>query len=152
VVPQLDTASHLFVHLLFDMSKYVTLCASKVRGTTISGTSTSGFAAAMAAARSADAIVFAGGIDESVEAEGNDRTSIEWPGVQLRLIQNLATVGKPLVVVQFGGGQVDNTALKSNSAVCGLSCKLEYIFNSFFVRSIRLFGQVISVIFIVYFC
>ncbi|KAJ7226907.1 glycoside hydrolase family 3 protein [Mycena pura] len=88
-----------------------------VPGTTISGTDTSGFAAAVAAAQAADAIVYAGGIDTTVEAEGLDRTSITWPGVQLNLIEQLATVGKPLVVVQFGGGQVDNTVLKSNSGV-----------------------------------
>ncbi|KAJ7842085.1 glycoside hydrolase family 3 protein [Mycena leptocephala] len=88
-----------------------------VEGTTIAGTSTSGFAAAVAAAKAADVIVYAGGIDNTIEAEGVDRSTIVWPGVQLTLIQMLATAGKPLVVVQFGGGQVDNTALKSNVAV-----------------------------------
>ncbi|KAJ7879522.1 glycoside hydrolase family 3 protein [Mycena olivaceomarginata] len=83
-----------------------------VQGTTISGTDTSGFAGAMAAAEAADVIVYAGGIDNTVEAESLDRTSIVWPGVQLNLVQSLATVGKPLVVVQFGGGQVDNTVFK----------------------------------------
>ncbi|KAJ6594524.1 glycoside hydrolase family 3 protein [Mycena capillaripes] len=88
-----------------------------VQGTTISGTDTSGFAAAVAAAKLADVIVYAGGIDNTVEAEGVDRSTIVWPGVQLSLIQMLATVGKPLVVVQFGGGQLDSTALKSNAGV-----------------------------------
>jgi beta-D-xylosidase 4 len=88
-----------------------------VQGTTISGTDTSGFAGAMAAAEAADVIVYAGGIDNTVEAESLDRTSIVWPGVQLNLVQSLATVGKPLVVVQFGGGQIDNTVLKSNFGV-----------------------------------
>ncbi|KAJ7045029.1 glycoside hydrolase family 3 protein [Mycena alexandri] len=88
-----------------------------VPGTTISGTDSSGFAAAVAAAEAADAIVYAGGLDNTVEAEGLDRSSITWPGVQLNLIQQLAAVGKPLVVVQFGGGQVDNTALKANAGV-----------------------------------
>ncbi|KAJ7244081.1 beta-xylosidase [Mycena rebaudengoi] len=87
------------------------------QGTTISGTDTTGFAAALTAARAADAIVYTGGIDITVEAESRDRANIVWPGVQLNLIQNLTSVGKPLIVVQFGGGQVDNTALKSNAAV-----------------------------------
>ncbi|KAF8165129.1 beta-xylosidase [Crassisporium funariophilum] len=86
-------------------------------GTTISGTSVTGFAAAMAAASAADAIVFAGGIDETVEREGQDRIDITWPGAQLDLIAQLSTLGKPLVVVQFGGGQVDGTALKTNAKV-----------------------------------
>ncbi|KAJ6618253.1 glycoside hydrolase family 3 protein [Mycena sp. CBHHK59/15] len=86
-------------------------------GTTISSTSTSGFAAAIAAAQAADAIVYAGGIDDSIEAEAMDRNTIIWPGNQLDLIGQLAGLGKPLVVMQFGGGQVDDAALKANSQV-----------------------------------
>ncbi|KAJ7078060.1 glycoside hydrolase family 3 protein [Mycena epipterygia] len=88
-----------------------------VQGATISGTDTSGFAAAVAAAQAADVIVYAGGIDDTVEAEGMDRSTITWPGVQSNLITSLVAVGKPLVVVQFGGGQVDNSALKANAGV-----------------------------------
>ncbi|KNZ75698.1 putative exo-1,4-beta-xylosidase bxlB, partial [Termitomyces sp. J132] len=88
--------------------------ATFVAGTTISDTSTAGFAAAVAAAQSADAVIFAGGIDGTVENEGQDRTTIVWPGVQLDLIAALEAVGKPLVVLQFGGGQVDDSALKNN--------------------------------------
>ena len=91
--------------------------ATYIAGTTISGTSRAGFADALAAARRADAIVFAGGIDESIEREGKDRTTISWPGVQLALVEELAALEKPLVVIQFGGGQVDNTVLKTNSQV-----------------------------------
>ena len=86
-------------------------------GTTVTGNDTSEFAAAVAAAKSADAVVYVGGIDETVESEGNDRTSITWPGNQLELIDELAQAGKPLVVVQMGGGQVDSSSLKSNKAV-----------------------------------
>lgn len=84
---------------------------------TVNGLSTAGFAAAVSAAQAADAIVFAGGIDETVESEGNDRINITWPGVQLELIAELQAIGKPLVVVQFGGGQVDGTVLKNNQSV-----------------------------------
>ncbi|KAH9482881.1 putative exo-1,4-beta-xylosidase bxlB [Psilocybe cubensis] len=91
--------------------------ATYTPGTTISGNSTTGFAAAIAAANAADAVVFAGGIDESVEREGLDRMSITWPGNQLDLVSQLAALGKPLVVMQFGGGQVDGSALKSNPKV-----------------------------------
>ncbi|KAJ7496078.1 glycoside hydrolase family 3 protein [Mycena galericulata] len=89
-----------------------------VEGTTsVLDTSTDGFAAAVAAARLADVVVYAGGIDNSVEAEGLDRTTITWPGSQLNLIQTLAGVGKPFIVVQFGAGQVDDTWLLASKAV-----------------------------------
>jgi len=91
-----------------------------VQGTAISTTSTSGFAAALAAAASADLIVFAGGIDDSIEAEAMDRTTIAWPGNQLQLIGELGALGKPLVVLQMGGGQVDSSSLKANSTVNAL--------------------------------
>ncbi|KAF5348440.1 hypothetical protein D9757_005937 [Collybiopsis confluens] len=89
-------------------------------GTTITGTSTSGFSAALTAARSANVIVFVGGIDTSVEAEGGDRTSIAWPGNQLQLIGELAAVGKPFIVLQMGGGQVDSSQIKANASVNAL--------------------------------
>ncbi|KAK7699495.1 hypothetical protein SLS64_011633 [Diaporthe eres] len=89
-------------------------------GTAIDSSDTSGFAAALAAAKAADVIIYAGGIDVSIEAEGMDRTSIVWPGNQLDLVQQLSELGKPLVVVQFGGGQIDDTALFNNSNVNSL--------------------------------
>ncbi|KAJ6587125.1 glycoside hydrolase family 3 protein [Mycena vulgaris] len=94
--------------------------ATFVEGTSILDTSTAGFADAVAVAKAADVVVFAGGIDESVEAEGLDRTTIVWPGAQLDLIKTLAGVGKPFIVVQFGAGQVDNTWLKASKAVNGI--------------------------------
>ncbi|KAJ7604725.1 glycoside hydrolase family 3 protein [Mycena polygramma] len=89
-------------------------------GTGINSGDTSGFAAALAAARGADAVVYAGGLDNSVEAEGTDRTTLTWPGNQLDLVAQLAAVGKPFVVLQFGGGQVDDASLKSNPNVSAL--------------------------------
>ncbi|KAI0828925.1 glycoside hydrolase family 3 protein [Trametes gibbosa] len=78
---------------------------------------TSGFASAVAAARRADTIIFAGGLDETVERESIDRLNVTWPGNQLDLIAELERVGKPLIVAQFGGGQLDDTALKNSRAV-----------------------------------
>lgn len=86
-------------------------------GTAINSTNTTGFAAAMSAANASDVIIYLGGIDTSIEAEGMDRTSIAWPGNQLDLVQQLSQLGKPLVVVQFGGGQLDDSALLNNSNV-----------------------------------
>lgn len=89
-------------------------------GTGINSTDTSGFATAVAAAKAADIVIYAGGIDNSIEAEGNDRDSIAWPGNQLQLIDELSQVGKPLIVLQFGGGQVDDSALLKNQNVNAL--------------------------------
>ncbi|KAH7911484.1 glycoside hydrolase family 3 protein [Hygrophoropsis aurantiaca] len=91
-----------------------------VFGTNITSNDTSGFAAAVAAAQEADAVIYAGGIDETVESEGNDRNYITWPGNQLDLVAELQAVGKPLIVVQFGGGQVDDTTLKGNASINSL--------------------------------
>ncbi|OOF95215.1 glycoside hydrolase family 3 protein [Aspergillus carbonarius ITEM 5010] len=95
-------------------------------GTDISSstTNTTGFPAALAAAHSADVIIYAGGIDNTIEAEALDRESIAWPGNQLALIHQLATYAgsahKPLIVLQMGGGQVDSSSLKTNPNVSAL--------------------------------
>ncbi|KAK0271129.1 hypothetical protein LTR35_013690 [Friedmanniomyces endolithicus] len=89
-------------------------------GTAINTTNSTGFAAALSAASGADVIIYAGGIDVSIESEGHDRSTIEWPGNQLDLIAQLSQLGKPLVVIQFGGGQVDDSALLSNSNVSAI--------------------------------
>ena len=87
-------------------------------GTGINSTSDSGFAEALAAAQDADLVIYAGGIDNTVEAEFvPDRLSIAWPGNQLELVAQLEGLGKPLVVLQFGGGQVDDTPLKNSTSV-----------------------------------
>lgn len=87
-----------------------------VQGTTIAGSGTSGFAAAVAAAKAADVIVYVGGIDNTQESETRDRNAITWPGQQLALINRLAAVkeDKPLVVVQLGT-MVDSSSLVSGN-------------------------------------
>lgn len=89
-------------------------------GTGINNQTTAGFAKAIAAAKKSDAIIFIGGIDNTIEQEGADRTDIAWPGNQLDLIKQLSEVGKPLVVLQMGGGQVDSSSIKSNKKVNSL--------------------------------
>ncbi|KAH8882066.1 glycoside hydrolase [Thozetella sp. PMI_491] len=89
-------------------------------GTDINSQSTDSFGAAIDAASAADYIIFCGGIDTSIEAEGLDRSTIDWPGNQLDLVSQLASLGKPLIVVQFGGGQVDDSALLNNTGVDAL--------------------------------
>jgi beta-D-xylosidase 4 len=89
-------------------------------GTNITGSSTVAFGDALAAAEKSDAIVYIGGIDNTVEAEGMDRQVLTWPGNQLDLIGQLSKVGKPMVVLQMGGGQVDSSSIKSNSQIGSL--------------------------------
>jgi xylan 1,4-beta-xylosidase len=52
--------------------------------------------------------------------QGMDRTTIAWTGNQLSLIQQLSALGKKLIVVQFGGGQLDDSSLLSNANVSAL--------------------------------
>ncbi|GAB7358415.1 hypothetical protein MBLNU230_g2482t1 [Neophaeotheca triangularis] len=86
-------------------------------GTGISSGNTTYFDEALEAARNSEVIVFAGGIDNTIEAEAHDREDLRWPGNQLELINQLGQLGKPLVVLQMGGGQVDDSALKANENV-----------------------------------
>ncbi|CCL99692.1 uncharacterized protein FIBRA_01713 [Fibroporia radiculosa] len=81
---------------------------------------TSSFPAAFAAAQAADAIIYIGGIDTTVEAEAMDRYTLDWPGVQPDFIDQLSQFGKPLVVLQMGGGQVDDSCLLPNTNVNAL--------------------------------
>jgi xylan 1,4-beta-xylosidase len=91
-------------------------------GTDINTQNSSGFAAAVSAAQSADVVIYCGGIDGSIENEGHDRVNLTWPGNQLDLISQLsqAAHNKPLIVAQFGGGQVDDTPLLQNRHVNAL--------------------------------
>ncbi len=71
---------------------------------------------AVAVARSADAVIYVGGISPQLEGEemrvdadgfrGGDRTRIELPAVQAELVRALGATGKPLVVVNCSGSAV----------------------------------------------
>jgi hypothetical protein len=77
----------------------------------------SGFAAAVAAAKTADVVVMVMGLDQGQEREGHDRDVLTLPGMQLGLMQQVqaATSGQPLVVVLMSGGPVDLSWAKSNA-------------------------------------
>lgn len=76
------------------------------QGCSISGNDTSGIAAAVEAAAAADyAIVFLG-IDQSIEREGHDRTSVGLPGVQEQLLKKVAASNPRVVLVLINGGPV----------------------------------------------
>ncbi|KAK4040665.1 glycoside hydrolase [Parachaetomium inaequale] len=68
--------------------------------------------AAVNAAQKSNVVIFFGGIDNTVEKESQDRTSIAWPSGQLAMIQRLAQTGKPVIVVRMGT-HVDDTPLLS---------------------------------------
>ncbi len=86
--------------------------AAYVQGCAISGDDTSGFAEAEAAARAADIVIFAGGLDKSLEGESiigvqvQDRESTALPAIQQQLIRRLAAANPHLVVVLQSGGIV----------------------------------------------
>ena len=78
-------------------------------GCDVSGTDTSGFAAALDLIDSSvDAVILAVGIDEHVSGESGDRTAISLPGVQAQFAtQVLAKAGTtPVIVVLINGGMV----------------------------------------------
>jgi len=73
-------------------------------------------AAAVAAARAADVVIYVGGIDSSLEKEqgrvnfqgflGGDRTRIELPPVQENLLKALYAAGKPVIDVNCSGSAI----------------------------------------------
>ncbi|KAH7379267.1 glycoside hydrolase superfamily [Phaeosphaeria sp. MPI-PUGE-AT-0046c] len=67
-----------------------------------------------------DVLIYVGGIDNSVEEEGHDRTSLQWTGAQLDVIGQLADTGKPVIVVSMGGGQIDSSPISNNPNISAL--------------------------------
>ncbi len=70
-------------------------------------------------ARSADVVIFIGGINETIEREGHDRLEITLPSIQLTLIQQLENVVRsPLHVVIMSGSSLDLSYVR-DSKQCG---------------------------------
>ena len=92
-----------------------------VQGCAVDSRDTSGFDAAVAAAKAADYTIYVGGLTEQQESEGHDRTVLTWPGVQQQLITQLAAATKkPLIVLVMGGGQIDLSTEKAADNVGAL--------------------------------
>ena len=90
-------------------------------GCKISDGDQSGFAAAIALAQSSDVVIFFGGIDQSIESEGHDRTSIALPDVQLALLQQLEKVVRsPLHVVIMSGSGLDLSYVRDSTQCASL--------------------------------
>ena len=62
-----------------------------------------GFAAAVAAARRSDAVLFFGGEEWILSGEGQSRGEINMPGAQTELLEALAATGKPVILVVMAG-------------------------------------------------
>ncbi|KAK1715015.1 glycosyl hydrolase family 3 N terminal domain-containing protein [Colletotrichum acutatum] len=75
---------------------------------------------ALKSAKEADVVIFAGGVDNTLEAETLDRKTLAWPESQLELLRALAEFGKPVIVLQFGGGQVDDTELLASDSISAI--------------------------------
>ncbi|MGM9490459.1 glycoside hydrolase family 3 C-terminal domain-containing protein [Ideonella sp. YS5] len=82
--------------------------------------------AAVAAARKADLVVFASGLTWELEGEemtvlapgfaGGDRTRIDLPAPQLKMLERLAALGRPLVLVNFSGSPMTFGAATQKAA------------------------------------
>jgi beta-glucosidase len=73
------------------------------KGTEIEGSSEEGFPEAVKAAQSADVVVLALGESAAMSGEAGSRASLDLPGNQQKLLEAVATTGKPLVLVVFSG-------------------------------------------------
>src|SRR4029079_18704099 len=75
-----------------------------------------GFDQAVAAAQAADQIVLALGETREMSGEAESRTTLDLPGQQQELINRIAAVGKPFVVVLFNGRPLTLTNAAAESA------------------------------------
>jgi len=73
------------------------------QGTTAQGTDDKGFAAALEAAQKADVVLMALGEPRRMIGEAQSRSSLDIPGNQMELLQAVAAVGKPVVLIVFSG-------------------------------------------------
>lgn len=76
------------------------------QGCGITNTSTAGFSNALAAAIQADVIVLAVGESGLMTGESKSRSSLNIPGVQEQLVQEISLLGKPVVEVLMNGRPV----------------------------------------------
>ncbi|ETW04381.1 hypothetical protein H310_04666 [Aphanomyces invadans] len=73
---------------------------------------------AIAIAAKAAHVVLVVGMDQSIESEGIDRATLEWPGRQRELIARVAAVAmRPIVLVLVSGGPVDLAEFEVHSNV-----------------------------------
>ena len=89
---------------------------SFAHGCSINAVDESGFAEAIELAASSDVVIFFGGIDQSIEREGQDRVNITLPNVQLKLLQQIEKAShSPIHVVMMSGGGLDLSYVRDSS-------------------------------------
>eukprot|EP00958_Prasinococcus_capsulatus_P009826 scaffold952_cov409-Prasinococcus_capsulatus_cf.AAC.44 len=76
------------------------------QGCDVKSQSMAGFDPALAIAQWGDVVVLAMGIDQSVEGESHDRTSIDLPGVQPQFALKVLDLCKPTALVLIHGGML----------------------------------------------
>jgi beta-glucosidase len=77
--------------------------AHYAKGCNINDTDSSGFAAAIAAAKDADIVVMSMGEARDMSGEAKSRSSIQLPGIQEALIKAIHATGKPVVLLINAG-------------------------------------------------
>lgn len=87
------------------------------QGVEVNSLKVSGIPKAIAAAREADVIVLALGIDKSQEGEGHDRPNIVLPGLQSVFAERVLALRKPIVLVLTNGGPLAIDALVAATRV-----------------------------------
>jgi len=103
-IVSINEALHSLTHINVNM----------VKGCDINSTDKSGFIQAIAAAQSSDIAIVVLGLDQDMESEGFDRTSIAFPGVQLSLLQQVYAVQSKTILVLVNGGPLDLSWPKDN--------------------------------------
>jgi beta-glucosidase len=112
-VAQLDGSGSSYVTPFYSVSPKMGIEAKiglnkilHTRGCDINSPDTSGFALARTVAAAADVVIYFGGLDTSQEGEGFDRagSSVNLPGRQSDLINQLAGVNENIIVVLESGG------------------------------------------------
>ena len=73
------------------------------KGCDVTGDDVSGFAEAVAAARSSDVAIVVVGEPKDMSGEAASRASLDLPGRQMDLVKEVARAGKPVVVVLVNG-------------------------------------------------
>lgn len=75
---------------------------------------------ALKVAKASDVVIFIGGIDGTDEAEMTDRTTLAWNTTQREMISSLSCLRKKLIIVQTGGGQLDDSAWLDDDGVSAI--------------------------------
>eukprot|EP01084_Bolivina_argentea_P283724 486013_1 len=94
-----------FIYSVYDGVKQYVSNINYEQGCLINKGNTSGFAAAIAAAKKADVTIMVMGLDGSQEGEMHDRKNLLLPGYQNQLIEQVssASKGKTILVILSGG-------------------------------------------------